>query len=157
MFTSDFTVLTSSCYQHTAHYQTRIRGSYAIIKIFWGMRGMGDRSSSRYKHFNQWIIFLESLTASWSPIILLVMGEEFALWALLHQLEGFIPARERQRWGQWLQPDPSSSYTSTMSAEVCISFTNEATGQEIPPWVWIPPVPGENCYSCKPDFLQPLL
>lgn len=30
----------------------RIRGSYAIIKIFWGMRGMEDRSSSRYKHFN---------------------------------------------------------------------------------------------------------
>lgn len=119
----------------------RIRGSYAIIKIFWGMRGMEDRSSSRYKHFNSWIIFLKSLTVSWSPIFPPVMGEVFGLWVLLHQSEGFAEGRERQRWGQWLQPDPCLSYTSTTNAGMNIFFTNNAIGQEIPLWEQIPAVP----------------
>lgn len=88
-FISDFTVPTSSCCQRTAHYKIRIRGSYAITKIFWGMRWMEYRSSSRYKYFNSWIIFLKSQTASRSSIFPPVMGEEFALWVLLPQSEGF--------------------------------------------------------------------
>lgn len=150
------------------------------MKIFWGIRGMEDRFSGRYRHFNSWITFLKNLTASQFPILPPMMGEYFALWALLHRSEGSAEGTERQRWGQWLQPDHSHSYTSTVKAGVNISFTNKAAGQAIPPWNQIPAVPWhvqntwyvsesqklnisfylrrkEDCFPCKPHHLQPPL
>lgn len=141
---------------------------------------MEDRSSGRYRQSNSWIIFLKNLTASQFPILPPMMREYFALWALLHWSEGFTEGTERQHWGQWLQPDPSHSYTSTMKAAVNISFTNQAAGQAIPPWEQILAVPWhlqntwyvsesqrlnisfylrrrEDCFPCKPHLLQPRL
>lgn len=173
-------VLNSNCPQCIVHYKMRIRGCYAIKKLFVGAREMEDRFFSGYKQFKSWIVFLKDQTASWCPVFPPVMGAEFDLWALLHQSKDFSEGRERQHWDQWLQPGPSPSYTSTMNAGMNISFSKEDTGQEIPPWEQIPAVTWhvqntqyvsehqrlsvsfylreeEDCIPCKPHLLQSIL
>lgn len=67
------------------------------------------------------------------------MGHKSALQDL-NQSEGFAEGRERWSWGQWLQPEPSPSYTSTPNDGVNVSLANKAAGEETEPWEQTPAV-----------------
>lgn len=57
------------------------------------------------------------------------MGHKSALQDL-NQAEGFTEEMERWPWGQWLQPEPSPSYTSTLNDGLNISLAKRLQGRK---------------------------